>query len=207
MLFRSYALIVALGILAHIVGDLITNYGTMIWAPLSDARVAWGTTFIIDLWFSGIILAGLVASRIWKRLALPAALASLVLFAYVGFQAVLRAQAIDYGYEAARKLGIEGARVLIGFRNGDLSQPFAETFEQSSPVTNITIGQTPQLRTSAIPAEMTPATLHYKVALSDGTSIDEQTEPVKIYAKDTMVWSIYDGTQWNDMTQIGRAHV
>ena len=69
--WRQYALIVALGILAHIVGDLITNYGTMIWAPLSDARVAWGTTFIIDLWFSGIILAGLVASRIWKRSALP----------------------------------------------------------------------------------------------------------------------------------------
>ncbi|WP_292369696.1 hypothetical protein [Methanoregula sp. UBA64] len=65
---------------------------------------------------------------------------------------------------------------------------------------NITVGQTPQLRTSAIPAEMTSATLHYKVALSDGTSIDEQTEPVKIYAKDTMVWSIYDGAEWNDMT-------
>ena len=65
---------------------------------------------------------------------------------------------------------------------------------------NITIGQTPQLRSSAIPVEMTSATLHYKVALADGTSIDEQTEPVKIYAKDTMVWSIYDGAEWNDMT-------
>jgi len=65
---------------------------------------------------------------------------------------------------------------------------------------NITVGQTPQLRTSAIPSEMTSATLHYKVALADGTPIDEQTEPVKIYAKDTMVWSIYDGTEWNDMT-------
>jgi len=65
---------------------------------------------------------------------------------------------------------------------------------------NITIGQTPQLRTSAIPSEMTSATLHYKVALADGTSIDEQTEPIKIYAKDTMVWSIYDGEEWNDMS-------
>lgn len=37
--------------------------------------------------------------------------------------------------------GIEGARVLIGFRNGDPSQPFADDFEQSSPVGTITIGQ------------------------------------------------------------------
>lgn len=65
---------------------------------------------------------------------------------------------------------------------------------------NITIGQTPQLRTSAIPSEMTTATLHYKVALADGTIIDEQTEPIRIYAKDTMVWSIYDGEEWNDMS-------
>ena len=30
----------------------------MILAPFSDWRAAIGTTFIIDLWFSGIILAG-----------------------------------------------------------------------------------------------------------------------------------------------------
>ncbi len=65
---------------------------------------------------------------------------------------------------------------------------------------NVTVGQTPSLRTGAIPSEMTSATLHYKVALADGTRIDEQTKPVKIYAKDTMVWGIWDGDQWNDMT-------
>ena len=65
---------------------------------------------------------------------------------------------------------------------------------------NITVGQAPSLRTSAIPAEMTSATLHYKVALADGTRIDEQTYPVKIYAKDTMIWAVSDGDEWNDMT-------
>ena len=64
----------------------------------------------------------------------------------------------------------------------------------------ITVGQTPSLRPSAIPSEMTSATLHYKVALADGTRIDEQTKPIKIYAKDTMVWSVFDGDEWNDMT-------
>ena len=65
---------------------------------------------------------------------------------------------------------------------------------------NITVGQSPSLRTSAIPAEMTTATLHYKVALADGTRIDEQTYPIKIYAKDTMIWAVSDGQEWVDMT-------
>lgn len=65
---------------------------------------------------------------------------------------------------------------------------------------NVTIGQIPSLRTSAIPNEMTTATLHYKVALADGTRIDEQSVPLKIYAKDTMVWGVSDGDEWNDMT-------
>jgi len=47
-----------LSIGAHIAGDVITSYGTMLLAPLSDWRAAIGTTFIIDLWFSGIIVAG-----------------------------------------------------------------------------------------------------------------------------------------------------
>ena len=62
------------------------------------------------------------------------------------------------------------------------------------------VGQTPSLRPSAIPSEMTTATLHYKITLADGTRIDEQTKTVKIYAKDTMIWGIWDGNEWNDMT-------
>jgi hypothetical protein len=65
---------------------------------------------------------------------------------------------------------------------------------------NITVGQSPSLRTSAIPSEMTTATLHYKVTLADGTRIEEQTYPIKIYAKDTMIWAVSDGNDWNDMT-------
>ncbi|MCX6701113.1 MAG: hypothetical protein NTV68_14560 [Methanomicrobiales archaeon] len=66
----------------------------------------------------------------------------------------------------------------------------------------ITGGQTPTLRRSAIPSEMTSVMLHYKVALADGTLIDEQTIPVKIYAKDTMVWSVFDGFEWNNMAPL-----
>jgi len=65
---------------------------------------------------------------------------------------------------------------------------------------NVTVGQAPSLRTSAVPTEMTSATLHYRVALTDGTRIDEQSYPIKIYAKDTMVWAVYDGEEMTDMT-------
>ena len=54
----------ALSLAAHIAGDVITGFGTMVFAPLSRWRAALGTTFIIDLWFSGIILAGLIASAV-----------------------------------------------------------------------------------------------------------------------------------------------
>ena len=68
--WRAYAGIIAWGIAVHIAGDWITSFGTMVLAPLSDWRAALSTTFIIDLWFSGIIITGLLASwaccaRMW----------------------------------------------------------------------------------------------------------------------------------------------
>ena len=70
--WRALYGIVALALFAHIVGDLITSFGTMIFAPLSDWRAAIGTTFIIDLWFSGIIVAGLIGSAVFYRSRVPA---------------------------------------------------------------------------------------------------------------------------------------
>ena len=111
--WRTYAGIAFLGIAAHIVGDLITSYGTMIFAPLSDARFALGTTFIIDLWFSGIILAGLAAGWYWRGSRRPAVIASLLLLSYVGLQAAWRGQAIDFGRQYAQTMQIEDARVSV----------------------------------------------------------------------------------------------
>jgi len=72
---------------------------------------------------------------------------------------------------------------------------------------NITVGQTPTLRTSAIPREITPASLHYRVALTDGTLIDEQSIPVQIYPKETMVWGFDEDGTWIDMTDFIAAWV
>ncbi|HAF56341.1 MAG TPA: hydrolase, partial [Thauera sp.] len=70
--WRSFYPVVCAAIFVHILGDLITQFGTMILAPFSDQRFGWGTTFIIDLPFTGIILAGLLASALWRGSRVPA---------------------------------------------------------------------------------------------------------------------------------------
>ena len=111
--WRLYAGLSALGLAAHILGDLITSYGTVILAPFSYERFAWGTTFIIDLWFTGIILAGLLAGCYWRASRRPAVIASLMLFSYVGLQAVWRAQAIDFGERYVSEMAMHGAKVTV----------------------------------------------------------------------------------------------
>lgn len=109
--WRALYGITALGLGAHILGDLITSFGTIIFAPVSDARFGWGTTFIIDLWFTGILLVGLLASLAWRRSRLPAVAASVLLVAYVGFQAVLKEQALDFARDYARAQGLHGVQI------------------------------------------------------------------------------------------------
>jgi len=105
--------VTALALFVHIVGDLITSFGTMIFAPFSDWRAALGTTFIIDLWFSGIILAGLVFSAMFFRSRGPAVVASVLLAGYVGIQYVQRQHALDFGKGYIEAKGISGAHVTV----------------------------------------------------------------------------------------------
>src|SRR5579859_1989226 len=48
--------IYAVGILSHILLDLVTTFGTMIWSPLQWSRPAWDLIFIVDFTFTGILL-------------------------------------------------------------------------------------------------------------------------------------------------------
>ena len=111
--WRALYGVTAAALLAHIVGDVITSFGTIVFAPLSDWRAAIGTTFIIDLWFSGIILAGLAFSLLFRRSRVPALAASCVLAAYVGFQFVQKQDALEYGRAHAQALGLKDARVTV----------------------------------------------------------------------------------------------
>jgi membrane-bound metal-dependent hydrolase YbcI (DUF457 family) len=46
----------AVGIFSHILLDLLTSFGTMIWSPLEWSRPAWDVLFIIDFTFTAILL-------------------------------------------------------------------------------------------------------------------------------------------------------
>jgi inner membrane protein len=111
--WRALYGVTALGIALHIAGDLITSYGTIVLAPFSDWRASLGTTFIIDLWFSGIIVAGLVAGAMLYRTRWPAVAASAVLVGYVGFQYLQKEKALAVGEAYASARGIEGATVAV----------------------------------------------------------------------------------------------
>jgi inner membrane protein len=111
--WRALYGITAMCLAAHIVGDLITGFGTIIFAPLSTWRAALGTTFIIDLWFTGIILAGLLLSVVFRKTRVPAIAAGALLAGYVGFQYVQKQKAIEFGEAYAQAQGLSDAKVTV----------------------------------------------------------------------------------------------
>src|SRR5690242_11105686 len=109
--WRSLYGVTAMSLALHVAGDVITTYGTMILAPFSDWRAQIGTTFIIDLWFTGIIVAGLALSATLRRSRWPAIAGCALLACYVGFQYLLKEKALAFGERYASAHAIKGATV------------------------------------------------------------------------------------------------
>jgi len=59
--------LIAAALALHILLDLITSFGTMIYAPFSDARIAWDAVFIIDPLFTGILALPLLLAMFRRR--------------------------------------------------------------------------------------------------------------------------------------------
>jgi membrane-bound metal-dependent hydrolase YbcI (DUF457 family) len=55
------------GILSHILLDLVTSFGTMVWSPLKWSRPAWDLIFIIDFTFTGILLVPQILAWVLER--------------------------------------------------------------------------------------------------------------------------------------------
>lgn len=64
--FAWTALATAVGIASHLLLDLVTSFGTMIWSPISRARPAWDLVFILDFTMSAILLVPQVASWVHR---------------------------------------------------------------------------------------------------------------------------------------------
>jgi membrane-bound metal-dependent hydrolase YbcI (DUF457 family) len=88
-------LFAAVGVGSHILFDWITSFGTMFWTPISRARYSLDWVFILDPIFTGIALAALIASLVFRRRARTIAIAgSAALFLYIGFCGAVHARAL-----------------------------------------------------------------------------------------------------------------
>jgi membrane-bound metal-dependent hydrolase YbcI (DUF457 family) len=79
--------IYAAGILSHVLLDLVTSFGTMVWSPLRWSRPAWDLIFIVDFTFTGIMLVPQILAWVQERpeKARRRAIASFAIFALAVF--------------------------------------------------------------------------------------------------------------------------
>jgi len=115
---RSVYLYSVLGLLSHILLDILTVYGTEIYYPLSDMSVSLATTFVIDPYFTIIILLALFIS-LQLHIRLPAFIGTALLLVYISFQWQLKLSAI----QIAQDFGAE--RITIDSEITALPQPFS----------------------------------------------------------------------------------
>ncbi len=101
---RAVFLLALLGQFSHVALDLLNSYGTQILQPFTDARFALDILFVVDLVFTGIILAGIALSRVNPARARTALAA---LSVYVGLAALFHAGARDAVRDAALRDGVK----------------------------------------------------------------------------------------------------
>jgi len=63
----TLTLIYMIGIASHILLDGMTSFGTRMWTPISNARVAWDWLFIIDFIFTSLVLVPQIAAWVHAR--------------------------------------------------------------------------------------------------------------------------------------------
>jgi inner membrane protein len=97
-------LLALLGQVSHVVLDLLNAYGTQVLQPFSDARLSLDLLFIVDLVFTGIVVAGIAWSRGGRAGGARVAMASLAV--YVGIAAFLHGRAVDLVRDAAVRSGV-----------------------------------------------------------------------------------------------------
>jgi inner membrane protein len=108
--FRQSWLFCTLGYATHALLDACTTYGTMLFWPFSDARVAWNTISIIDPLFTlPLLLAVVFAGR--RGRPLFARLGLLWACGYMALGLWQRNEAVDMGYALAANRGHQPLRL------------------------------------------------------------------------------------------------
>ncbi len=116
--WQGYVLAATAGYATHGVLDAATTYGTSLWWPFSETRVAWNLISIVDPVFTLVVLTG-VAVAVRRRSAVPAAVALCLCAVYLGLGAVQQARARDAQEQIALSRGHAAVRAAVfpGFAN------------------------------------------------------------------------------------------
>jgi inner membrane protein len=95
--FGTLAGVALLAILSHIFLDWITSYGTMFFSPVSWKRYALDWVFILDPFFTGILVLTLLLAVIFRNHAAQeiSIAGSVLLAAYIGFCAIQHRRALS----------------------------------------------------------------------------------------------------------------
>ena len=108
--FHQTFLYCLLGYATHALLDSCTTYGTMLFWPFSDARIAWNTISIVDPLFTLPILVAVVAAARSKRQRY-ARLALAWAVCYLGLGLWQRNEAMELGWELAASRGHQPLRL------------------------------------------------------------------------------------------------
>jgi membrane-bound metal-dependent hydrolase YbcI (DUF457 family) len=65
--FTALIVVYAVAILSHILLDLVTSFGTMVWSPLNWSRPAWDLIFIIDFTLTAIFLVPQIVAWVYTK--------------------------------------------------------------------------------------------------------------------------------------------
>jgi inner membrane protein len=109
--WRVFFIPACLGLAIHIAGDLATAYGTMLFAPLTDARYSLPLAYVIDPYLGAIMVAGAVAAWRLRESRYPAVAALLLAAGYFGYLGLLRGDALEAGHAPLRQSVAGGAAV------------------------------------------------------------------------------------------------
>ena len=106
---------------SHIFLDLLTSWGTMVWAPLDHTRMAWDTLFIIDLTVTSIVLIPQIAAWVHGQVERPlwVAPAVWVAFCVAAFALAPWARSLDVPFSdesAAAACVVFGVFLLVPLR-------------------------------------------------------------------------------------------
>lgn len=118
LLFKQYSWKVfywpvCLGIAIHIAGDLITSYGLMLFAPFSMQRFSLPLVFVIDPWFSLIIIVGLLFSLRFPQRRVFSVCALVGLLCYVSLLWSLHERAMNIGVAYAHSQAMKKVEINV----------------------------------------------------------------------------------------------